>query len=578
MVTARKAAYVVVGCGPRGLNVVERFVWHARHDPEQRPQTLHIVEPGRCGPGIHHEQRDYLLLNTIADQLTTFVDADMVPGGGVNGPSLYEWASQRRLTTTSRAGVHPVQRTDHLPRRLLGEYLVWAAERILEACPPWLAVTVHRELAVAIRSGPDSLERVTLRSGEVIEANHVVITVGHSGMPSPQPPADVPPSAWIPTPYPLPDTLANVKAGAVLGLLGSGLTAMDVIAACTVGRGGTYEQSRDRLRYRPSGAEPELVLVSRSGRPARARPLPYRHGSPPAQFLTEAAVRHARAARPEGKLDLDHDVLPLVWAEMRHRIAERVSGEVADEVTAQALAGWAGAVPASALSDMESFQGWALGQVQGDLVEARRGLDGSALKYAYEVVRDYREVLRQAVDTPGLSQDSRRRFFGRFAGEVNSNVIGPQLERNEELVALAEAGVVKFGPGPEPKLLWQTDGWTLVSTVLVQPEAVRLDTVVAAFSPCPSVSGSRNPLVSNLQSAGRLHATMVGDAESGAAVDRLGHPLGDTGRPQTTLTILGPLAEGSSYYNHYVTSPGRPSRATLDADRAVRSALRGANR
>ena len=42
---------------------------------------------------------------------------------------------------------------------------------------------------------------------------------------------------------------------------------------------------------------------------------------------------------------------------------------------------------------------------------------------------------------------------------------------------------------------------------------------------------------------------------------------------QPKLFFLGPHVEGSSYYNHYVPSPGTPSRALRDAELALRTAL-----
>lgn len=37
--------------------------------------------------------------------------------------------------------------------------------------------------------------------------------------------------------------------------------------------------------------------------------------------------------------------------------------------------------------------------------------------------------------------------------------------------------------------------------------------------------------------------------------------------------MLGPLAEGSCYYNHYVTSAGAPSRLFIDAHKAASAIL-----
>ena len=63
------------------------------------------------------------------------------------------------------------------------------------------------------------------------------------------------------TPYPLPQQVERTPAGTTVGLIGTGLTAMDVIAALTVGRGGQFAGGR----YMPSGGEPRIVLANRTG-------------------------------------------------------------------------------------------------------------------------------------------------------------------------------------------------------------------------------------------------------------------------------------------------------------------------
>ncbi len=316
------------------------------------------------------------------------------------------------------------------------------------------------------------------------------------------------------------------------------------------------------------------MLVTRSGLPARARPRPYRSGALPPRHLTEQALREARTRRADGRLNLREDVVPLVHAEMRHRIRTMAAtAREAERIEAIALSAWDTGVPAAALSTEDSYRAWFTEQVELDLADAGLGLDGSPLKAAFEVLRDLREVVRRAVDGDGLDDESLPYFFGRFAGEINRNVIGPQLERNEELLALIRAGVLKPGLGPDARLTRAGDRWLLESTALAVPATIELHRVVCGFRPAPSVSASANPVVRQLHDAGRLRAVRRLDVELGADVDGGGHAIDVHGRAQPTLVVLGPLTEGSSYYNHYVTSPRSPSRATADADRATRSAL-----
>ena len=52
---------------------------------------------------------------------------------------------------------------------------------------------------------------------------------------------------------------------------GMGLVAVDVVMALTLGRGGSFVENGDRLRYVRSGDEPALRLFSRSGFPYCAK-------------------------------------------------------------------------------------------------------------------------------------------------------------------------------------------------------------------------------------------------------------------------------------------------------------------
>jgi uncharacterized NAD(P)/FAD-binding protein YdhS len=69
----------IIGCGPRGLSVLERVVAHAPRY-EDRLEVV-VIEPGELGTGVHSPaQPDYLMLNSVAGQATAFGDAAMVPG------------------------------------------------------------------------------------------------------------------------------------------------------------------------------------------------------------------------------------------------------------------------------------------------------------------------------------------------------------------------------------------------------------------------------------------------------------------------------------------------------------------
>ncbi|QGV77464.1 FAD/NAD(P)-binding protein [Streptomyces ficellus] len=606
----------VVGAGSRGLGVIERLVSHCLADPF--PVTVHLVDTRPLGPGFHtDDQPDHLLLNTVCAQITAFADDEMVDGPTrVPGPSLYEWCRERQLRLlpdgcTVREAAHEdaadgreIRPNDFLPRRLLSDYLLWAARRIVAAAPPCLTLVRHATTALEVRPSAGGGETVLLDDGGAIDADAVFVTVGHHSLYLPAPPPAEP--RLITRPYPLPTALDGIAPGDRVAVLGMGLTAMDVIASLTLGRGGRHEKTDEgRTRYVPSGDEPLIVLANRSGLPSRSRPHlhPGRTRFAPLA-LTPERVRELRARRPDGRISFAEDVLPLVEAEMElayyRTLLGRASGDVqgvGDAFARRAAeSGCEGlltelraahgpfplrGVLTERLADrqwpgQDDYTEWFTARIADDLAEARAGLGVSPVKEALEVLRDHRDALRSVIDAPGVDDPSLEYFFGTFTPTVNRLVIGPQLDRSAELLALLDAGVLRIGPGPRPRLVAPSGQgpWRLESTCLARPESVEADHVVLAHLAEPAAGELPGSLLGRLVSAGRV-TTMAdrGGRVPGLRVTREGRGIGPAGDVQPRLFFLGPHTEGSSYYNHYVPSPGAPSRALRDAELALRTAL-----
>jgi uncharacterized NAD(P)/FAD-binding protein YdhS len=68
---------------------------------------------------------------------------------------LHPWAVVRATagwvtSAASAPGVTPILPTDYLPRRLMGEYLVWFYDTLLAYAPPNLEIVRHYAAAVDI--------------------------------------------------------------------------------------------------------------------------------------------------------------------------------------------------------------------------------------------------------------------------------------------------------------------------------------------------------------------------------------------------------------------------------------------
>ncbi|NGO06285.1 FAD-dependent oxidoreductase [Streptomyces sp. HC44] len=197
-----------------------------------------------------------------------------------------------------------------VPRALYGEYLAHTAEKAIAALGEQgrLVRVVAARVTEVVRSGA----RLVLRTHDTHdpydtqehEATHVALCVGGGTPPDPYGLDEFP--GFTTDPYPLADTLDHVPAGGDVAIIGSGLTAVDVVVSLAA-----------------RGHQGRITLLSRSGvlphvwqRPDDRRP---RH-------VTAERVAGLHQAR--GNVTLD-DLVGL----LRRELAD--AGEDFDELAAE---------------------------------------------------------------------------------------------------------------------------------------------------------------------------------------------------------------------------------------------------
>lgn len=185
----------IAGAGSRGLAVIERILGKARlYLSHSVSFHVHIVDPGIPGIGIHAtDQPDYLLLNTVSSQLSVFPDETSIQEKPYyQGPNLYEWARSNGYKvqddgfSISKNTGREIRPDDFLPRRLLGEYLIWSYEKITSDLPPNVSLIHHRSRVVDIKKTPSNQELVELENGVHIQVDGVFLTTGHTGNVEPE--------------------------------------------------------------------------------------------------------------------------------------------------------------------------------------------------------------------------------------------------------------------------------------------------------------------------------------------------------------------------------------------------------
>lgn len=484
----------------------------------------------------------------------------------------------------------------------MGEYLAWFYEALVADAPANLTIVRHYAAVTDLTPEIGGRETVWLDNGTRLSVDHVILTSGHTLN---QEAVEKAGAVHFLRPYPVEHFDAVVAPGEPIAIAGMGLVGYDLLTALTIGRGGGFEEVGERLRYVPSGREPDIYLYSRSGVPYCAKSV---HGVDPTgeyQPIVCTPEAFTEMTNPSGsplrrRVDFRRDLLPLLYAEMQARfhihsaflrggasesahvreclVRSRHDGTFDEEV--KKLETTYGALdPASVFfadadayfASSQQYQAHVYEMIDTDLSQALAP-GGSPVKAAQEVTRILRDQMRTVIEYGGLSLQSFIDFQSNVRGRINRLEAGPPPVRSQQLLALLDAGVVHVPFGPHAELIAADDGIVIRSTRLDEPVEITVAHVVRGHLDLPSLARSSSPLLSRLYTRGRLTQFSYGDTTVGSvAISEDFHPYDAEGRVQTSLSLLGVLTEGVRYFTHYLPSPRSRLRAVYDAQATVES-------
>lgn len=564
------------------------------------------------GCGVYTiDEPDYLILNNACGQMSLYAAPDDGPAP-LYGVGFYDWAvaqGYRWVGDTCRIDPsgRPLSPDDYLPRRLMGEYLAWFFDALVAEAPPGVEIVVHRTEAVDVTAAPGGREHVLLADGSSVTADHVIITTGHTAnRANENGRAPLASAAWT-APYPVTGALAAIPTGATVGVSGMGLVAIDVMTALTVGRGGSFDATGERLAYRRSGREPTILLFSRSGDPYTAKAVGAVDvtGTYRPVICTEDAIAQL-TGHPGSRRQVDarRELFPLVFAEMQvgyYTQAARLAGSdaEADAIRRRLTCAWSSAELASSVGELAARYGpydpaadffaddtvtfptsteyaeHFRGAVEDDLAEALRTGGSSPLKTAHAVLRSLRDTIRTVTEFGGLTVDSYLDFQAHVRGRVKRFEAGPPALRSQQLLALLDAGVVRTPFGPSPSIQWgEGAGVVLRSERLGHRHAEPVTWLVRGHIDDPQVDRSASVLTSRLHAAGRLTQLHYGEVPVGSiALTRDSHPIDRYGNAQPRLWVFGVATEGARYFTHYIPSPKSRIRAVEDIGACVQAIM-----
>lgn len=601
----------IIGLGPRGLSVLERIIAHLKDLPLSKAKyiDIYLFDPQEPGAGCHAmTQPDYLLVNTVASQITQFSDESIQDSGPIQfGPSFYEWIVDNKKIATEHLSPNA-----YYSRALFGEYLNWVFQYLLKLCPDSINIFHHQEPVEDFIANDNGTWRL-LVGEKLIDVDFIYLTTGHTTKkPSiaekqlanqVQKLRDVNPLLnVIQNPYPIVSKLSTINQACTVAVEGAGLTACDIIAELTVGRGGAFVNQDDKLVYCTSGNEPKILLYSRTGIPLTARAINQKSVSDQykPKLMTVERINALRMSKSQ--LDFEQDIQPLLCSEMSYvyyytliknqydlatanqfsrKFLNASDVDVREDIINQYVAkelhfSWNKLLnPVPQNINQQEFSAWLYAHLNEDIQNALQGNIDNPIKAACDVLRDIRDIIRLAVDFAGLTEGSHSKFLQNFVPNMNRLAVGPPYTRVAEWIALMEAGIIQFNLGPAPICLLDENEakFTLTSSAFQAP-TISADVLIKARIEMPEPLSDQSVLMQSMLDRKIVKPFKNGTYyPGGIEVDYQLNVVTPSGGVIRNIWAIGILTEGCKFYTFVVPRPGVNSTAIVDAGRAVKQMM-----
>ena len=457
----------IIGAGPRGISVLDRLIENFKN--EEIKIKIHIFDRFKVGGGKVWDtnQNENLLMNTLPEELTIFSETNKAMPGKSNIEKLTfkQWIEKNKKNIDSKL---------YQPRRFYGEYLKYAFNQLASS---------KIDLINIISSESEVYDIEKYDSGFMIKSgvgdfysDCVVLATGHEynntyGLNEELKKLSSEYSLnYYPDGYIADYDLSLIPKKSSVGVLGLGLNFYDTVSLLTTGRGGKFVRDHNnKLMYQPSGEEPAIIAGSRTGMPSRARAINQKllSRTPKSYFLRRLANK--------SNLSFKKEIYPAIEAEVNFNylinkaslnqdtidfLVERINSSL-DSFSFESLAHVIGVDDFKKIDlrglyqpfinldidNIGSFHELIRRELDFDVKEAKLGNVSSLLKNSIDLLRDLRGDIRKCVEFDKIKPDEFTVFYKEFKPLYSSLVAGPPVNRVEELLALLDAGVVKFiGP------------------------------------------------------------------------------------------------------------------------------------
>ncbi|CAF4435555.1 unnamed protein product, partial [Didymodactylos carnosus] len=478
---------------------------------------------------------------------------------------------------------------DYLPRSILGEYLKWVNDYLIQELPTGIRVHYYNNTVTDIIQLDNGNLRIILDGDHSFAVGGAVLTPGHG-----QNRLDKLEKKYLHFVkdnrsrnlhlgylrcYPL-TQLQTVQKEARVAIQGLGLSCHDILSELTYERGGRFVQCDDgqELTYVKSGQEPaKIYIYSRNCLPFSARGKNEKGvgGQYQARFFTRSMIDQLRE-KSGPQLDFDKDLLPILVYEMCFVYDCTLNNTwdiphdkyEPDEKTRQIIHHLFYPLENIEFADFESYVLWVIHFLENDIDEAYKGNVTSAVKAATDVLRDLRDTIRYVVDFRGLTLESHRRFLKEICPIMNRMAVGPPKERNEQLLALLRSGLVEFASASHPKV--RTDATSATFVISSMEREVHADVLVKGMIEQFIPHRDESPLIQNMLKRGLIRPFLNGDFHPGGIdVNRQQNLISANGTCIRNLWALGNICEGPNWYTYVLPRPLVNSRSLQDAGKCA---------
>lgn len=500
----------IVGGGPKGMYALNHFVNQIHLNPTTKHYQVlwfNRDELFACGPNYDIHQPNYLLINYCIGHVHAFHPAyrDLE-----NQKSFVDWLTAVKIVDTA------VEPTDFASRALVGHYLQWVATQTIRNLPLHVQIELIPQPVIAI-TDRDSKATIETNTGHW-DVDSLLLTTGHCYQNSSlidHP--GIPAAQYIRTPYPV-SQFENIPPQAHVGIIGIGLTFIDIALALTEGRGGSFQQGT----YHRSGKEPTIYPFSRTSLPILCRGPQYQMQRT-LYILTESQFK--KWMRRSAKIDFVTEVLPLIEEEVQLAYYAVMFNITDLEMTRNKIT----QIPVSERFMLNDLLRPALNSeekiiqyIQMNIDEARKGEEKSPLMAAAAVWGEICTHIAALYKTVGFTGASQQQLDQYYFGAFNRVSYGPPIANMEKICALAKAGIIRFGALPNPTISWQADQQTF-SVYDVSGKVIQIHSLIDARIARPALQKRNAALYDNLLLQGSIRAHENEDYIPGSmSIDKCG--------------------------------------------------------